>query len=146
MIHSNRLKDLDLEQHVCALAYVFTELIVACLSFPLFYGNGQRRGVGFKTGSKYCFYLRTPDLAFLSLVPPQLSIRFLEEQKKNFPSIEIFSSLGVYFIKLSTTNYCTHTSINITPHLPLKVVMGLIIVFVGFKYRIRLYSGEFFPG
>ena len=26
------------------------------------------------------------------------------------------------------TNYCTHTSINITPHLPLKVVMGSIIV------------------
>ncbi len=40
----------------------------------------------------------------------------------------IFSSLSVYFIKLSTTNYCTHTSINITPHLPLKVVMGLIMV------------------
>ncbi len=39
-------------------------------------------------------------------------------------------SLSVYFIKLSTTNYCTHTSISITPHLPLKVVMGLIIIFV----------------
>ncbi len=50
---------------------------------------------------------------------------------------EYFSSLGVYFIKLSTTNYCTHTSINITPPLPLKVVMGRIIVFVGFIYRIR---------
>ncbi len=40
---------------------------------------------------------------------------------------KVFSSLSVYFIKLSTTNYCTHISINITPHLPLKVVMGLII-------------------
>ncbi len=43
-----------------------------------------------------------------------------------------------YFIKLSTTNYCTHTNINsITPHLPLKVVMGLIIVFVGYIYVVR---------
>jgi hypothetical protein len=42
-----------------------------------------------------------------------------------------FSSLSVYFIKLSTTNYCTHTSINITPHLPLTVVMGIC------SFRIR---------
>jgi hypothetical protein len=43
----------------------------------------------------------------------------------------------VYFIKLSTTNYCTHTNININPHLPLKVVTSLIIVFMGFIYRVR---------
>jgi hypothetical protein len=56
----------------------------------------------------------------------------LEEELLPNPSCIIIhiSSLSVYFIKLSTTNYCTHTSINITPHLPLKVVMGLIIVFV----------------
>jgi hypothetical protein len=31
------------------------------------------------------------------------------------------------------TNYCTHTNSNsITPHLPLKVVMGSIIVFIGY--------------
>ena len=48
------------------------------------------------------------------------------------------SSFSIYFIKLSTTNYCTHTNINsITPHLPLKVVMGLIIVFVGYIYVVR---------
>jgi hypothetical protein len=41
------------------------------------------------------------------------------------------------------TNYCTHTSINITPHLPLKVVMGLIIIFlVLYVYRIRWCSAQ----
>ena len=34
------------------------------------------------------------------------------------PAIRKDSSLSVYFIKLSTTNYCTHTSINITPISP----------------------------
>ncbi len=49
----------------------------------------------------------------------------------------IISSFSVYFIKLSTTIFCTHTYINITPHLPLKVVMSLIIVFIGFIYRVK---------
>ena len=48
------------------------------------------------------------------------------------------SSFSVNSIKLSTTNYCTHTNINsITPDIPLKVVIGLIIVFVGYINVVR---------
>jgi hypothetical protein len=62
---------------------------------------------------------------------------FLKKQTLFIVPFKVFSSFSVYFKKLSATNYCTHTSINsITPHLPLKEVMGLFIVFLGYIYRV----------
>ncbi len=59
--------------------------------FPLFYGNGMRRGVGFKTRSKYCFYQRTPALAFYLWCHRSSQYDF-SRSTKNFTYIKILNS------------------------------------------------------
>ncbi len=66
--------------------------LVVYLSFSLFYGNGMRRGGGFKTRSKYCFYLRTPALAFYLWCHRAALNMISQGAQKNFTSIKILSS------------------------------------------------------